>query len=112
MSNTPQQIHNDNCEQPFGALVLDIWDTRESRSKLIEAICSLLDFENFNSTPKHPECEGQSEKAVQQMKKMIRDASRIIFWVQKLTLKFQKWTRRILHIDLLFPRQNKEDKTE
>ena len=45
---------------------------KEFRSRLMEAICSLLDIERLNTTPGHPECDGQSEKAVQQMKKMIR----------------------------------------
>ena len=45
---------------------------KEFRSKLMEALCILLDVERLNTTPGHPECDGQIEKAVQQMKKMIR----------------------------------------
>ena len=38
----------------------------------MEAICALLDVERVNTTPGHPRCDGQSEKSVQQIKKMIR----------------------------------------
>ena len=45
---------------------------KEFRSKLIEALCAILDIERINTTPVHPQCDGQSEKSVQQIKKMIR----------------------------------------
>ena len=38
----------------------------------MEAICSALDVERINTTPGHPQCDGQTEKSVQQVKKMIR----------------------------------------
>ena len=45
---------------------------KEFRSKLWDAMCELLDVERVNTTPWHPEGDGQSEKSVQQIKKMIR----------------------------------------
>ena len=45
---------------------------KEFRSKLMEAICSALDVQRINTTPGHPQCDGQSEKSVQQIKKMIK----------------------------------------
>ena len=45
---------------------------KEFRSKLMENICSTFDVERMNTTPGHPQCDGQSEKSVQQIKKMIR----------------------------------------
>ena len=45
---------------------------KEFRYKLMEALCSSLDIERLNTTPGHPQCDGESEKAVQQLKKMIR----------------------------------------
>jgi hypothetical protein len=44
----------------------------EFRSKLWDALCELLDIERVNTTPWHPQGDGQSEKMVQQIKKMIR----------------------------------------
>ena len=40
---------------------------KELRSKLMEAICALLDVERVNTTPGHPHCNSQSEKSVQQI---------------------------------------------
>ena len=45
---------------------------KEFCSKLIEAIYAILDVERVNTTPGHRQCDGQSEKSVQQIKKMIR----------------------------------------
>jgi transposase InsO family protein len=45
---------------------------KQFRSKLWDAMCELLDVERVNTTPWHPEGDGQSEKSVQQIKKMIR----------------------------------------
>ena len=45
---------------------------KEFRSKLIEVISSILDIERINTTPELPQCDVQSEKSVQQIKKMIR----------------------------------------
>ena len=41
---------------------------KEFRSKLIEAIGATFDVERLNTTPGHPQCDGQSEKSVQQIK--------------------------------------------
>ena len=45
---------------------------KEFRSRVLEDLCSLLDIQRLNTTPGHPQCDGQSEKNVQQVKKMIR----------------------------------------
>ena len=45
---------------------------KEYRSCIWDAVCHLLDVERLNTTPMHPQCDGQSEKNVQQIKKMIR----------------------------------------
>ena len=38
----------------------------------MESMCSALVVERINTTPGHPQCDGQSEKSAQQIKKMIR----------------------------------------
>ena len=45
---------------------------KEYRSRIWDAVCDLLDIERLTTTPGHPQCDGQSEKNVQQIKKMIR----------------------------------------
>jgi len=45
---------------------------KEFRSQVWDSMCELLDIERLTTTPGHPECDGQAEKAVQQVKKMIR----------------------------------------
>ena len=45
---------------------------KEFRSRVLEDLCSLLDIQRLNTTVGHPQCDGQSEKNVQQVKKMIR----------------------------------------
>jgi hypothetical protein len=45
---------------------------KEFYSQVFDAICQLLDIERINTTPRHPECDGQSEKNIQQLNKMIR----------------------------------------
>lgn len=45
---------------------------KEYNSMLMDSICQLLDIERLKTTPYHPQCDGQSEKAVEQIKKMIR----------------------------------------
>ena len=44
----------------------------EFDSMLWDAICNLLDIEKVHTTPYHPQCDGQAEKSVQQVKRMIR----------------------------------------
>ena len=44
----------------------------EYDSCLFDAVCNLLDVDRVNTTPFHPQGDGQSEKAVQQIKRMIR----------------------------------------
>jgi transposase InsO family protein len=45
---------------------------KEFRSKIWDSICELLDIDRVKTTPWHPQGDGQSEKSVQQIKKMIR----------------------------------------
>lgn len=45
---------------------------KEFRSKVWDALCTLLDRDRLNTTPFHPQCDGQSERNVQQIKNMIR----------------------------------------
>ena len=45
---------------------------KEHKSAVWDSICNLLDIEKLHTTAYHPQCDGQSEKAVQQIKKMIR----------------------------------------
>ena len=44
----------------------------EYDSSIWDATCDLLDIERTHTTPYHPQADGQSEKAVQQIKRMIR----------------------------------------
>lgn len=44
----------------------------EYDSSVWDAVCNLLDIEKVHTTPYHPQTDGQSEKAVQQIKRMIR----------------------------------------
>ena len=45
---------------------------KEFRSKIWDSICELLDIDRVNTTPWHPQGDGQSKKSVQQIKKMIQ----------------------------------------
>jgi hypothetical protein len=45
---------------------------KEFYSQVFDAICQLLDIERINTTPRHPECDGQTEKNIQHLKKMMR----------------------------------------
>ena len=44
---------------------------KEYQSQLWDAMCELLDIERVKTSIFHPECDGQSERAVQTIKKMI-----------------------------------------
>ena len=69
-------VANEMLENWFwiiGIPVRILSDRRKAfRSKLVEAICAILDVERFNTTPGYFQCDGQSEESVQQIKKRIR----------------------------------------
>ena len=44
---------------------------KEYQSGIWDATCELLDIRRIKTTPFHPECDGQSERVVQTVKKMI-----------------------------------------
>ena len=44
---------------------------REYQSKVWDALCELLDIQRLKTTPFHPQADGQSERAVQTVKRMI-----------------------------------------
>ena len=71
MRHLPKNQVNDSG--PFKTTMLDIRCDRgkEFRSKIWDSICELLDIDRVNTTPWHPQGDGQSEKSVQQ--KMIRE---------------------------------------
>jgi hypothetical protein len=50
----PEQVHSDQG--------------KEFASQLWDAICNLLDVERTNTTPYHPQCDGQAERSVQTTK--------------------------------------------
>ena len=44
---------------------------KEYQSGIWDATCELLDIKRIKTTPFHPECDGQSERAVQTIKRML-----------------------------------------
>jgi hypothetical protein len=98
---------------------------KEYCSKLFDALCTMLDINLMTTIQGHPQCDGQSEKVVQTINKMIRahvddqlfisdlDLSELCFvynttpheTIGIFTFEVMFVRETIIPIDLLFPNQ-------